>query len=117
MSRGGGSSHACSASLALGIVAGLVGFGVWTKLVRRAEADAVMQARQSAIPTVRTFTAKADNAPRTIEFTGNMAAFDSAIEKLAQTPVGVFDDIFARPVRGFGGRIPSGRCKVCGLRR
>ncbi len=64
--------------VALAIVAGLVGFGVYTKLSRGAEANAVMQARQNATPTVRTFVAKADSAPRTIELTGNMAAFDSA---------------------------------------
>jgi RND family efflux transporter MFP subunit len=64
--------------VALAIVAGLVGFGVYTKLSRSAEANAVMQARQNATPTVRTFVAKADSAPRTIELTGNMAAFDSA---------------------------------------
>jgi RND family efflux transporter MFP subunit len=64
--------------VALAIVAGLVGFGVYSKLSRSAEADAVMQARQNATPTVRTFVAKADSAPRTIELTGNMAAFDSA---------------------------------------
>jgi RND family efflux transporter MFP subunit len=64
--------------LALAIVAGLVGFGVWTKSIRDAEADAVMQARQNATPSVRTIVVREDSTPRTIELTGNMTAFDSA---------------------------------------
>ena len=63
---------------AFAIVAGLVGFGVYTKSSRNADADAVMEARQSAVPSVRTILAKADSSPRSIELTGNMAAFDSA---------------------------------------
>ena len=63
---------------AVAAVAALVGFGVWSKSARNADADAVMQARLATVPTVRTIVAKADSAPRTIELTGNMAAFDSA---------------------------------------
>ncbi|MGO9674766.1 MAG: efflux RND transporter periplasmic adaptor subunit [Methylocella sp.] len=63
---------------ALAIVAGLVGFGMFAKSNRDAGADAVMQARQNAIPPVRTVVVKEDNAPRMIELTGNMTAFDSA---------------------------------------
>ncbi len=63
---------------AFAIVAGLVGLGVYTKSSRNADADAVMQARQSAVPSVRTILAKTDSSPRSIELTGNMAAFDSA---------------------------------------
>ena len=37
-----------------------------------------MQRRQDAVPSVRTIVAKEDFSPRTIELTGNMAAFDSA---------------------------------------
>lgn len=64
--------------LALAIVGGLVGFGLWTKSIRDADADAVMQARQNATPSVRTIVAREDSNPRTIELTGNMTAFDSA---------------------------------------
>src|ERR1700722_14589391 len=63
----------------LAAVSGFVAFGVWTKSGRDAEAEAVLQTRLNAIPSVRTMTAKAEDTPRTIELTGNMAAFDSAI--------------------------------------
>jgi RND family efflux transporter MFP subunit len=63
----------------LAAVSGCVAFGVWTKSGRDAEAEAVLQTRLNAIPSVRTMTAKAEDTPRTIELTGNMAAFDSAI--------------------------------------
>ena len=60
------------------LVGGFVAFGVWTKSGRDAEADAILQTRLNAIPSVRTMVAKAEDTPRTIELTGNMAAFDSA---------------------------------------
>jgi RND family efflux transporter MFP subunit len=63
----------------LAAVSGCVAFGVWTKSGRDAEAEAVLQTRLNAIPSVRTMIAKAEDTPRTIELTGNMAAFDSAI--------------------------------------
>jgi RND family efflux transporter MFP subunit len=63
---------------ALAIVAGLIGFGVWTRMGRNAEADAVTQARQTATPAVRTIIAKEESGPRIIDLTGNMTAFDSA---------------------------------------
>jgi RND family efflux transporter MFP subunit len=63
----------------LAAVSGFVAFGVWTKSGRDAEAEAVLQTRLNAIPSVRTMIAKAEDTPRTIELTGNMAAFDSAI--------------------------------------
>jgi RND family efflux transporter MFP subunit len=59
-------------------VSGFVAFGAWTKSGRDAEAEAVLQTRLNAIPIVRTMVAKAEDSPRTIELTGNMAAFDSA---------------------------------------
>ena len=65
--------------LMVAAVSGFVAFGVWTKSGRDAEAEAVLQTRLNAIPSVRTMTAKAEDTPRTIELTGNMAAFDSAI--------------------------------------
>jgi RND family efflux transporter MFP subunit len=63
----------------LAAVSGFVAFGVWTKSGRDADAEAVLQTRLNAISTVRTMIAKAEDTPRTIELTGNMAAFDSAI--------------------------------------
>jgi len=60
------------------IVAGLVGFGFSGKSSRDADAEAVLQARLNAVPSVRTLIAKEEDAPRMIELTGNMAAFDSA---------------------------------------
>jgi RND family efflux transporter MFP subunit len=65
--------------LMVAVVSGFVGFGVWTKSGRDAQAEAVLQTRLNAIPSVRTMIAKAEDTPRTIELTGNMAAFDSAI--------------------------------------
>ncbi len=63
---------------ALSVLTALVCFGVWSKSSREADADAVLKARLNAVPTVRTFTAKPDSTPRSLELTGNMAAFDSA---------------------------------------
>jgi RND family efflux transporter MFP subunit len=63
----------------LAAVSGFVAFGVWRKSGRDAEAEVVLQTRLNAIPIVRTMIAKAEDTPRTIELTGNMAAFDSAI--------------------------------------
>jgi len=60
------------------VVAGLLGFGFWSKSIRDVNAEAVLQARLNAVPNVRTTIAKEEDAPRTIELTGNMAAFDSA---------------------------------------
>ena len=64
--------------LMVAVVSSFVGFGVWTKSGRDAEAEAVLQTRLNAIPSVRTIIAKAEDTPRAIELTGNMAAFDSA---------------------------------------
>jgi RND family efflux transporter MFP subunit len=63
---------------ALVVLAGTVGLGVWGKTSRDADAAATLQARLDAVPSVRTMIAKAEDAPRTIELTGNLAAFDSA---------------------------------------
>jgi RND family efflux transporter MFP subunit len=59
-------------------VTGLVGFGALSKSGRNADAEAFLQTRMNAVPSVRTMIAKAEEAPREIELTGNMAAFDSA---------------------------------------
>ncbi len=63
---------------AVAALAGVVGFGIWSKSSRNADADAVLQARLSLVPSVRTMTVQEDSKPRTIELTGNMTAFDSA---------------------------------------
>jgi RND family efflux transporter MFP subunit len=60
------------------LVASLVGVGYSGKASRDANAEAVLEARLSAVPSVRTLIAKEEDAPRTIELTGNVAAFDSA---------------------------------------
>ncbi|WP_374306097.1 efflux RND transporter periplasmic adaptor subunit [Methylocella sp.] len=63
---------------ALLAAAGLVAFGVTAKGKRGADAKAVMEARRSFTPTVRVVTAKESDAPRVVQLTGNIAAFESA---------------------------------------
>jgi RND family efflux transporter MFP subunit len=79
--RQDGTRRAAAGMLGFALVAaltGLVGFGIWSKSSHDAEAEAILQTRLNAVPRVRTITAKAEESPRTIELTGNMAAFDSA---------------------------------------
>src|SRR5271163_1249264 len=79
--RQDGTRRATAGVLGFALVAaitGLVGFGMWSKSSQDAEAEAILRTRLNAVPSVRTITAKAEEAPRTIELTGNMAAFDSA---------------------------------------
>ena len=61
---------------AIAAVALLVGFGAWSQSSRSADTIAVLEARNNAVPNVRTMTVEEDKAPRTIELPGNMAAFD-----------------------------------------
>jgi RND family efflux transporter MFP subunit len=63
---------------AIAAVALLVGFGAWSHSSRNADTIAVLEARNNAVPNVRTMTVVEDKAPRTIELPGSMAAFDSA---------------------------------------
>jgi RND family efflux transporter MFP subunit len=63
---------------AVAVVAGLVGVGYSSKSSRDANAEAVLQARLDAVPSVRTMVTKEEDAADTIELTGSMAAFDSA---------------------------------------
>jgi RND family efflux transporter MFP subunit len=63
---------------AIAAVALLVGFGAWSQSSRSADTIAVLEARDNAVPNVRTMTVEEDKAPRTIELPGNMAAFDTA---------------------------------------
>jgi RND family efflux transporter MFP subunit len=74
-----GTRRAAAGVLGFALVAtvtGLFGFGMWSK--SNHEAEAILQTRLNAVPSVRTITAKAEESPRTIELTGNMDAFDSA---------------------------------------
>ena len=63
---------------AIAAVALLVGFGAWSQSSRSADTIAVLEARNNAVPNVRTMTVEEDKAPRMIELPGNMAAFDTA---------------------------------------
>ena len=63
---------------ALAAVALLVAFGAWSQASRSADADAALQAQNNAKPIVRTMIVQEQAGPRTIELTGNVAAFDSA---------------------------------------
>jgi RND family efflux transporter MFP subunit len=63
---------------AIAAVALLVGFGAWSQSSRSADTIAVLEARNNAVPNVRTMTVEEDKAPRTIELPGNMAAFYTA---------------------------------------
>jgi RND family efflux transporter MFP subunit len=63
---------------AVGVLALLVGFGTWSQASRRAEARTVLEAQHDAVPLVRTMTAVAETAPRVIELSGSLTAFDSA---------------------------------------
>ncbi len=62
----------------IAVVALLVGFGALTHYQRAAIADAVLEARNNAVPAVRTLVVGAELQPRTIDLPGSMAAFDSA---------------------------------------
>jgi RND family efflux transporter MFP subunit len=63
---------------AIAAVALLVGFGAWSQSSRSADTIAVLEARNNAVPIVRTMTVEEDKTPRTIELPGSMAAFDYA---------------------------------------
>lgn len=63
---------------AVAAVALLVGFGAWGQASRRADAIAVLEARKSVVPNVRTMIVQEDPKPRSIELTGNMVPFDNA---------------------------------------
>jgi RND family efflux transporter MFP subunit len=63
---------------AVATVALLVGFGAWSQSSRSADAVAVLEARNNAVPNVLTMTVQEDREPRTVELPGNMAAFDTA---------------------------------------
>ena len=63
---------------AIAAVALLVGFGAWSQSSRSADTIAVLEARNNAVPNVRTMIVVEDKAPRTIELPGSMVAFNSA---------------------------------------
>jgi RND family efflux transporter MFP subunit len=60
------------------VVALMLGFGTWSHYQRGASASAVLEARESAVPSVRTLVIKEEVRPRMIDLPGSMAAFDSA---------------------------------------
>jgi len=62
---------------AISVLALLVAFGTFSHY-RRAAAAAVMEARKTLVPAVRTLVVQEDLQPRTIDLPGSMAAFDSA---------------------------------------
>src|ERR1700730_9534825 len=69
---------------AVATVALLVGFGTWSQSSRSADTIAVLEARNNALPNVRTMTVEEDKAPRTIELPGNMAA--STLQRCLPAP-------------------------------
>jgi RND family efflux transporter MFP subunit len=67
-----------AAVCAVVLVLAMVGVGIWTHAARDAAARDALQARQDAVPTVRTLVVHADDSPQVIDLSGTMEAFDSA---------------------------------------
>ena len=80
--KAGGNRHRQLArALAIGaisVLALLVAFGTFNHYRRAAAAAAVLEARNTLVPAVRTLVVQEDLQPRTIDLPGSMAAFDSA---------------------------------------
>jgi RND family efflux transporter MFP subunit len=80
--KAGGNRHRQLArTLAIGAIAVLVllvAFGTFSHYRRAAAASAVLEARNTLVPAVRTLVVQEDLQPRTIDLPGSMAAFDSA---------------------------------------
>jgi RND family efflux transporter MFP subunit len=80
--KAGGNRHRQLArALAIGTIAVLVllvAFGTFSHYRRAAAAAAVLEARNTLVPAVRTLVVQEDLQPRTIDLPGSMAAFDSA---------------------------------------
>jgi len=80
--KAGGNRHRQLArTLAIGAIAVLVllvAFGTFSHYRRAAAASAVLEARNTLVPVVRTLVVQEDLQPRTIDLPGSMAAFDSA---------------------------------------
>ncbi|QBR71303.1 efflux RND transporter periplasmic adaptor subunit [Beijerinckiaceae bacterium] len=66
------------AVFALLILAALVGYGIWNEFKRGADANAILEAQKTVIPSVRTMIVQTESQPRILELPGSMAAFDSA---------------------------------------
>lgn len=60
------------------VLAVLVGYGTWNEFKRGADANAILEAQKTVIPSVRTMIVQTESQPRTLELPGSMAAFDSA---------------------------------------
>lgn len=60
------------------VVAGMVGWGVWTHASTADAARTAMQVRANAVPLVRTIQVKADDKPEQVDLPGTMQAFDAA---------------------------------------
>jgi RND family efflux transporter MFP subunit len=60
------------------LLALMVGWGGYTHIARQASAQEALEARQTAIPVVRTLQVKTQDGPRIVDLPGTMQAFDSA---------------------------------------
>jgi RND family efflux transporter MFP subunit len=60
------------------LLALMVGWGGYTHIARQASAQEALEARQSAVPVVRTLQVKTQDGPRIVDLPGTMQAFDSA---------------------------------------
>jgi RND family efflux transporter MFP subunit len=80
--KAGGNRHRQLArALAIGAISVLVllvAFGTFSHHRRAVAAAAVLEARNTLVPAVRTLVVQEDLQPRTIDLPGSMAAFDSA---------------------------------------
>ena len=60
------------------VVVAMVAWGTWTHLAHNSAAHNALQARQDAVPAVRTQTVKANDRPEVVDLPGTMEAFDAA---------------------------------------
>jgi len=63
---------------ALAVLLLMIGWGAWTHIARNASAAAAMEARQNAVPLVRTMDATTEAKPGIVDLPGTMQPFDSA---------------------------------------
>ncbi len=78
---GGNRHRQLARALAIGAISVLVllvAFGTFSHYRRAVAAAAVLEARNTLVPAVRTLVVQEDLQPRTIDLPGSMAAFDSA---------------------------------------
>jgi RND family efflux transporter MFP subunit len=60
------------------VLAVMVGYGSYVHIARSASAQEALEARQNAVPVVRTSSLKSQDGPRVVDLPGTMQAFDSA---------------------------------------